>query len=90
MMSLEGLVMTTEHPRTVLVVNGMQDMVELFRVYLVQDGWVVVTAAVDSAKRGRLDLQRLVESGIATKLSTPRGRRARSFPSCPACPRRGR
>jgi CheY-like chemotaxis protein len=40
----------------------MQDMVELFRMYLEQDGWVVLTAEVDAAKRGRFDLQRLIDT----------------------------
>jgi DNA-binding NtrC family response regulator len=46
--------------RFVLVLNGMKDIVELFRIYLEQDGWSVISATVDEAKRGELDLQALV------------------------------
>lgn len=55
---------TPEHPqpRFVLVVNGMQDILELFRTYLEQDGWSVVTAQVDAAKRGGFDLQGFVDA----------------------------
>jgi len=40
-------------PRFVLVMNGMQDMVELFRMYPEQDGWAVISAQANEARRGR-------------------------------------
>jgi DNA-binding response OmpR family regulator len=40
----------------------MKDIVELFRIYLEQDGWSVISATVDEAKRGELDLQGLVDA----------------------------
>jgi DNA-binding NtrC family response regulator len=49
-------------PRFVLVLNGMRDIVELFRIYLEQDGWSVISATVDDAKRGDVDLQGLIDS----------------------------
>jgi CheY-like chemotaxis protein len=48
--------------RFVLVLNGMKDIVELFRIYLEQDGWSVISATVDEAKRGELDLHALVDA----------------------------
>jgi DNA-binding response OmpR family regulator len=49
-------------PRFVLVMNGMQDMVELFRIYLEQDGWAVVSAQADEARRGAIDLPGFVNA----------------------------
>ncbi len=49
-------------PRFVLVMNGMQDMVELFRMYLEQDGWAVISAQADEARRGDVNLQGVVDA----------------------------
>jgi DNA-binding NtrC family response regulator len=49
-------------PRFVLVMNGMQDMVELFRMYLEQDGWAVISAQADEARRGDVSLQGVVDA----------------------------
>ncbi len=49
-------------PRFVLVLNGMQDILELFRMYLEQDGWSVITAAVDDIRRGEVNLQGFVDA----------------------------
>jgi DNA-binding NarL/FixJ family response regulator len=51
-----------DRPRVVLVVNGMQDMTELMRIRLEQDGWSVVSASLDELRRGEVDGKALVEA----------------------------
>jgi CheY-like chemotaxis protein len=49
-------------PPLILVLNGVEDITEIVRLYLEEAGWSAVTGQVDAARRSRIDLKAIVEN----------------------------
>jgi DNA-binding response OmpR family regulator len=52
--------MTNDVPATVAILNTNDDVVELLRVLLEQEGFIVISAHLDAIKRGEVDLEQFI------------------------------
>jgi len=53
--------MTPSTQRLIAVFNSSEDLVELLRIVLEQNGFVVVTGHIDELRHGKIDLRAFVE-----------------------------